>query len=63
MEELGVSLEVIQRRLGHASIRTTADVYGSLPETVDRAVADQLDGLLTASRGVDVVWKTEEGTP
>jgi hypothetical protein len=37
MREAGVPLEVIQRRLGHASIRTTADVYGSLPLAVDRA--------------------------
>ncbi len=55
MRAAGVPLEVIQRRLGHASIRTTADVYGSLPESVDRAVADQLDGLFHPSRGADVV--------
>lgn len=42
-------LEVIQKRLGHRSIRTTADVYGSLPESVDRDVADRLDGVLAAS--------------
>ncbi len=51
MREVGVPLEVIQRRLGHASIRTTADIYGSLPEKVDRAAADQLDQLFKASRG------------
>ena len=51
MREAGVPLEVIQRRLGHASIRTTADIYGSLPEKVDRAAADQLDQLFKASRG------------
>jgi integrase len=50
MREVGVPLEVIQRRLGHASIRTTADIYGTLPENVDRAAADQLDGLFKASR-------------
>lgn len=50
MREVEVPLEVIQRRLGHASIRTTADIYGSLPERVDRAVADQLDALFRASR-------------
>lgn len=49
MRELGVPLEVIQKRLGHRSIRTTADVYGSLPESVDRDVADRLDGVLAAS--------------
>ena len=41
---VGVPLEVIQRRFGHASIRTTADIYGTLPANVDRAAADQLDG-------------------
>lgn len=51
MGEVGVPLEVIQRRLGHASIRTTADIYGSLPEKVDRAAADQLDQLFKASKG------------
>lgn len=51
MRAAGVPLEVIQRRLGHASIRTTADVYGSLPESVDRAVADQLDQLFRPDGG------------
>jgi integrase len=31
MRETGKPLEVIQKRLGHANIRTTADVHGSLP--------------------------------
>lgn len=51
MRELGVPLEVIQKRLGHRSIRTTADVYGSLPESIDRDVADRLDVLLGPSSG------------
>lgn len=34
MRAVGVPLEVIQQRLGHASIRTTADVDGSLPESI-----------------------------
>lgn len=50
MREAGVPLEVIQRRLGHASIQTTADIYGTLPENVDRAAADKLDGLFRASQ-------------
>lgn len=50
MRELGVPLDVIQRRLGHASIRTTADIYGSLPESVDRSVAEKLDKALTTGR-------------
>lgn len=43
MREAGEGLETIQKRLGHASIRTTADIYGSLPKSVDRAAADRLD--------------------
>jgi integrase len=45
IREAGEGLEIIQKRLGHASIRTTADVYGSLPASVDTAVADRLDNL------------------
>ena len=67
LRELGVPLEVIQKRLGHASIRTTADIYGSLPERVDRPVAERLDemfrsamdaqagGAAPSSRGAGVV--------
>lgn len=55
MREAGVPLDVIQRRLGHASIRTTADIYGSLPESVDRAVAAKLDALFASACGADVV--------
>ena len=53
MREVGVRLEVIQKRRGHAPIRTTADIYGSLPESVDRGVADQLDGLFASSCGAE----------
>lgn len=48
MREMGVPIEVIQKRLGHRSIRTTADVYGSLPESIDRGVANQLDAILSS---------------
>lgn len=61
---LGVPLEIIQRSLGHASIRTTADIYGSLPERVDRPVAAKLDDLFrqaAAARGADVVQDLDEG--
>jgi integrase len=61
MREAGVPLEVIQKRLGHASIRTTADIYGSLPEKVDRGVADQLDGLFASACGADVVQSQGDG--
>ena len=49
LRELGVPLEVIQKRLGHSSIRTTADIYGSLPERVDRPVAEKLDEMFRAA--------------
>lgn len=61
LRELGVPLEVIQRRLGHASIRTTADIYGSLPEQVDRSVADQLDLLYRESGNRECVVEAEPG--
>ena len=49
LRELGVPLEVIQKRLGHPSIRTTADIYGSLPERVDRPGAEKLDEMFRAA--------------
>ncbi len=50
LRELGVPLEVIQKRLGHSSIRTTADIYGSLPERVDRPVAEKLDKMFRSAQ-------------
>lgn len=63
MREVGVPLEVIQRRLGHASIRTTADIYGSLPERVDRNVADQLDELFRSAVAEKTQPDPQEGAP
>ena len=51
MRETGEPLEMIQKRLGHASIRTTADVYGSLPVAVDKAAANRLNEMYESSRG------------
>ncbi len=39
----GVHPSVIKERLGHASIRTTLDVYGHLFDGLDEAAADALD--------------------
>ena len=39
----GTHPKVIQERLGHASIKTTLDVYGHLYEGLDEAAADALD--------------------
>ena len=46
MIELGAHPKVIQQRLGHASIRTTMDVYGKVLPEVDDGVTDGLGGLL-----------------
>src|ERR1700677_4915200 len=51
MRETGEPLEVIQKRLGHASIHTTADVYGSLPVAIDKAASDRLNKFYESARG------------
>ncbi|WP_196603184.1 tyrosine-type recombinase/integrase [Pectinatus haikarae] len=40
---LGIPLKNISSRLGHADIRTTANIYGEALQSVDRQAADQLD--------------------
>lgn len=47
--------KVIQERLGHASIRTTLDVYGHLFEGLDQAAADALDEAI-GNRAVGLAW-------
>jgi integrase len=42
---VGAHPKVIQQRLGHASIKTTLDVYGHLLPNLDVALADGLDEL------------------
>lgn len=46
---LGYQAAVIQKRMGHASIRTTMDVYGHLLPSADEAVADGLERLFVPS--------------
>jgi integrase len=46
MIELGAHPRVIQQRMGHSSIRTTFDVYGSVLPSVDEAVTAGLGDLL-----------------
>jgi integrase len=41
--DAGVPLTVIQYRLGHESVSTTSDVYGSLAKDADHRAADLLD--------------------
>lgn len=47
--EAGIPLPVIQNRLGHQSIRTTVDVYGSLDQRSDQAAAMVLEQMVTTS--------------
>jgi integrase len=42
----GVHPRVIQRRAGHASVRTTLDVYGRVLPEVDEGVATALGAVL-----------------
>lgn len=49
MIALGYQPAVIQKRMGHASIRTTIDVYGHLLPSADEAVADGLERFFTSS--------------
>ncbi len=50
MIALGYQPAVIQKRMGHASIRTTMDVYGHLLPSVDEAVADGLERFFTSEK-------------
>lgn len=45
--DAGVPLEAISEQVGHASIRTTKDVYGALQDRGRRRVADAVDGALS----------------
>ena len=65
--QLGTHPRVIQKRMGHSSIRTTMDVYGSILEDVDTEVVDGLSGLLAgpseSSRGQAAVNGQNNETP
>lgn len=55
---------MIQKRIGHSSIRTTMDVYGSVLEDVDAEVTDGLDDLIAGpaatSRGLARAQRSHE---
>jgi integrase len=46
MRDAGVPLEVASRRVGHSTIRVTADVYDSVSSSSDHAAASALDAYL-----------------
>ena len=43
---LNVPLKNVSSRLGHADIRTTANIYGAALQSVDHQAADKMDGYL-----------------
>ncbi|MDA8296875.1 MAG: site-specific integrase [Actinomycetota bacterium] len=47
--ESGVPLAVMSKRLGHASIRITADTYSHVTAAVDQAAADQVAALIDSA--------------
>ena len=59
MIELGAHPRVIQQRMGHASVRTTLDVYGRVLPAVDDAVTTGLGDLLSGSRGLTAASANE----
>jgi integrase len=62
MIEVGAHIEAIKQRLGHSSIRTTSDVYGSLLPTVDAAVTDQLNALFVSRRDMSAAQSTHRSS-
>jgi integrase len=46
----GENLKVVADRLGHASIKLTADVYSHVTPELDRGAANRLGELLQRSR-------------
>jgi integrase len=55
----GYGLPIIQQRMGHASIRTTMDVYGHLLPSADAGVAAGLETMWATPRATTT---TEEGS-
>jgi len=48
--QAGCDLKTVSMRLGHESIRLTADTYGHVVESVQRDAADRLDALVRTGR-------------
>lgn len=44
--EAGVPIELLSKRLGHASIATTADLYQHVTKSMDRDAAEAVAGLI-----------------
>ena len=52
LRQAGVHTQIIQQRLGHASSRTTTDIYGWVPDESEKAAASSLNDIFT-TRGLD----------
>jgi integrase len=50
--EQGEELAVVSRILGHASITTTANVYGHLSNAMQDRAAERMDAVLARRRGL-----------
>jgi len=48
----GAHPKTLQQRMGHSSVTVTLDRYGHLYDGLDAQVADSLDQVLRASRGM-----------
>ncbi len=49
--DANAALAVMQQRMGHASIRTTLDVYGHVLPATDHATTAHLEGLFPHPTG------------
>lgn len=56
LRQANVHTQVIQQRLGHASSRTTTDIYGWVPDETDKAAADALDRMFAKPRGLSAAY-------
>jgi hypothetical protein len=55
-----VNLKVVSERLGHASIRTTADVYAHVTPSLQAAATEELGSILYGEPQISAREKTVE---
>ncbi|HET9442057.1 MAG TPA: tyrosine-type recombinase/integrase, partial [Acidimicrobiales bacterium] len=49
----------VQHRLGHATADLSMELYAHVPDALDRAAADHLDGLFSDSSGTEVARRPD----
>jgi integrase len=58
LRQANVHTQIIQQRLGHASSRTTTDIYGRVPDESDKRAAEALDDLFSeTARGLSAAYQ------